>query len=170
MQDFKLFVELRERVFQYLKSLVPNWPDYVVMDMVYKGYKKIASEKSEQFAIEDAKRYLKDFPTWHGYNNANDIQWKLETIPIKLDLFEPNSQRTLMKRMGGATHDAPKNIQRHQTQAELQKKRGAPSQEPIIIAKKREGYDLLEGWHRTIEALKEWPEGYEQRAWTFQSI
>jgi GNAT superfamily N-acetyltransferase len=39
------------------------------------------------------------------------------------------------------------------------------SEEPIIVAKLSNGYDLIEGWHRTIQHLKEFPQGYTAPAW-----
>ena len=40
-----------------------------------------------------------------------------------------------------------------------------PSKEPIILINNGNQYELLEGWHRTIQSLEMWPEGYEQIAW-----
>jgi len=37
--------------------------------------------------------------------------------------------------------------------------------EPIIVAKLSNGYDLIEGWHRTIQHLQAYPEGYTASAW-----
>jgi hypothetical protein len=39
------------------------------------------------------------------------------------------------------------------------------SAEPIIVAKLSNGYDLIEGWHRTIQHLKAFPQGYTGPAW-----
>lgn len=44
------------------------------------------------------------------------------------------------------------------------KKQGI-SEEPIIVTKINGEYELQEGWHRVIQALILWPEGYEQNAW-----
>ncbi len=74
----------------------------------------------------------------------------------------------LEARIGGERHTAPKDVERHATQKELLAKKGT-APEPVIIAKTREGYDLIEGWHRVIQELIKFPEGYERKAWTFQS-
>ena len=39
------------------------------------------------------------------------------------------------------------------------------SSEPIILFKRRYGYELVEGWHRTMQNLKAYPQGYKGLAW-----
>lgn len=34
---FALWCELRDKMYDHIKSLVPHWPDYIVMDLLYKG-------------------------------------------------------------------------------------------------------------------------------------
>ena len=38
--------------------------------------------------------------------------------------------------------------------------KGGVSKEPAILIKRPEGYDLLEGWHRTIQHFHMYPNGY----------
>jgi hypothetical protein len=53
----------------------------------------------------------------------------------------------------------PNDIERHNTQKELILKQGLPK-EPILLVKINDKYELLEGWHRTIQLLNMFPEGY----------
>jgi hypothetical protein len=44
---------------------------------------------------------------------------------------------------------------------------GGVSPEPIIVIETKDGkYDLLEGWHRTTNALKKFG-NYKQNAWVY---
>jgi len=141
-----------------LQSLVPNWPPYVVKDLIYKGGK----------SPEEAGKWLQSLAVWTGYSNPNQIQWKSEVLPIKLELFDRESQAILSQRMGGATMQGARNdMARHQTQAKLVQDK--PSEEHIIVIKTPTGYSLREGMHRTIASLKNWPEGYQQQAWTMDT-
>lgn len=61
----------------------------------------------------------------------------------------------------------PNNAQRHAVQSQKVQEQG-PSQEPIIVSRMKDGkLSLLEGWHRTIEALKAFPKGYNGKVWMF---
>jgi GNAT superfamily N-acetyltransferase len=53
----------------------------------------------------------------------------------------------------------PKDAERHATQAALIQQ-GGVSREPAILIKFGNGYELLEGWHRTIQHFARYPDGY----------
>jgi predicted nucleotidyltransferase len=77
-------------------------------------------------------------------------------------MFGPVSKKNLIGRAGGTSDlgmGIPKDKERHATQAALIQK-GGVSKEPAILIKRPEGYDLLEGWHRTIQHFAKYPEGY----------
>jgi hypothetical protein len=60
----------------------------------------------------------------------------------------------------------PKDDERHKTQQSQLEKQGVSS-EPIIVVQTKDGkYDLLEGWHRTTNALKKFG-NYKQNAWVY---
>jgi hypothetical protein len=47
---------------------------------------------------------------------------------------------------------------------------GSASGEPIIVARWRNGkHELVEGWHRTMQAMGARPEGYEQKAYVLRA-
>lgn len=54
--------------------------------------------------------------------------------------------------------------ERNKKQKELLMQRG-PSNELIIMILSDGKYELLEGWHRTMQALQLYPQGYTQQAW-----
>ena len=69
--------------------------------------------------------------------------------------------RRLKARAGGSVNqdNVPHDEERHKTQKELILKNGLPT-EPIILQKIGDKYELVEGWHRTIQLLSLFPDGY----------
>mgnify|MGYP003349517889 CR=1 FL=1 len=53
----------------------------------------------------------------------------------------------------------PRDAERHEIQSKLVQQRGI-SKEPVILVKTSQGYELLEGWHRTIQHFAKYPNGY----------
>jgi hypothetical protein len=72
----------------------------------------------------------------------------------------------LASREGGSSNpfQVPRDAERHAQQSQIIQQKGV-SAEPIIVAKLSNGYDLIEGWHRTIQHLKAFPQGYTGPAW-----
>lgn len=146
-EDPDVFCELRQPMVGYLKDTFPKVPDYVIKDFIYP-------------IIKDDPKWAKEWKsTW-----LSDSTWKLETITVTLDIFIPRIRQKLKRRIEGENPDlVPRDAERHQKQKEIIK--AGPSKEPIIMIKRNDGYELIEGWHRTIQSLLAWPEGYEQAAW-----
>jgi hypothetical protein len=42
----------------------------------------------------------------------------------------------------------------------LAQQQGGIRSEPVILIKRPDGYELLEGWHRTIQHFHKFPDGY----------
>ena len=103
---------------------------------------------------------LKDYPV---------KKWRLETRDFNLESFDESSQRQLLARMRGEPQHWPihRDQERHEKQAEVIKKTGTATQEPIIVFKKSDSsaLELVEGWHRTIQNLLAFPDGWRSRAW-----
>jgi hypothetical protein len=59
----------------------------------------------------------------------------------------------------------PKDAERHATQAALAQQQGGIRKEPVILKKMGNQYELIEGWHRTIQHFKQFPNGYTGPAW-----
>ena len=154
MRAQEFITESRGALFAYIKQKFPTWPDYVLKDFLYQQAKGIRSQEE-----------LDDFLT-RNKNDFGKVQWKLEKLPITMDIFTPKTQRMLVSREGGSSnpYGVPKDAERHAQQLKMIQQQGVRT-EPIIVAKLTNGYDLIEGWHRTIQHLKTYPDGYTGPAW-----
>jgi len=152
--------ELRDRMYQYIKSIVPIWPDYVVQDWLYKGKGKNKNFNADGGNIKD--EILKMIAGAGLSPNVNP--WQLvPNMKFTMDMFDPITKQRLIGRAGGKSDlgmGIPKDKERHATQAQLAQQQGGVRKEPVLLIKTSEGYELLEGWHRTIQHFAKYPEGY----------
>jgi len=146
--------ETRNSLFAFVKQHFPTWPDYVLKDFLYQQAKGIRDQAELDFFL---KRNKKDF---------GNCKWTLVELPITFDIFTPKTQRMIKSREGGNSNPfrVPRDAERHALQSQMIQQKGVSS-EPIIVAKLSNGYDLIEGWHRTIQHLKAFPQGYTGPAW-----
>jgi len=146
--------ELRDRMYQYIKSIVPKWPDYVVKDWLYQGFGR--------YNDENPKRRLLTMLNREGLNR--NTQWQLvPNMKFTMDMWTPGIVAKLNARAGGKQHpdfEVSRDVERHATQAQLAQKQGGIRSEPVILIKRSDGYELLEGWHRTIQHFHKYPDGY----------
>jgi hypothetical protein len=73
------------------------------------------------------------------------------------------TKERLIGRAGGHSDmglDVPRDKERHATQAALAQQQGGVRKEPVLLIKTAKGYELLEGWHRTIQHFAKYPNGY----------
>jgi hypothetical protein len=129
--------ELRQGLLDYLRQQLPNFPDYVIKDWIYKMIKK-----------DDNINTAEGIQDWID-SQLKDLKWETKTnFPITMDIFGDKTQQELKSRIGGEIRqDVGKDIERHKTQQKLLKSQGI-SKEPIILFKTRDGkYELGEGWH-----------------------
>ena len=146
--------EYRNALYDFVKSKFPGWPEYVLRDFLYAQAKGIRDQQELKDFLE---RNQKDF---------GQVKWRLEKLPITLDIFTAKTQRMIRQREGGRSNpnQVPRDAERHALQQRMIQQTGVSS-EPIIVAKLSNGYDLIEGWHRTIQHLQAYPEGYTAPAW-----
>ena len=146
--------EYRNALYDFVKSKFPTWPEYVLKDFLYAQAKGIRDQEE-----------LKDFLD-RNQKDFGQVKWRLEKLPITLDIFTPKTQRMIKQREGGSSNpfQVPKDAERHAQQLKMIQQQGVRT-EPIIVAKLNDGYDLIEGWHRTIQHLQQYPEGYTGPAW-----
>jgi hypothetical protein len=146
--------ETRNSLFAFVKQQFPAWPDYIVKDFLYQQAKTIDNREQMDDWLQMTK------------NDFGKVTWKLEKLPITLDIFTPKTQRMIKSREGGNSNPfkVRKDAERHAQQLKMIQQQGIRT-EPIIVAKLENGYDLIEGWHRTIQHLKAYPEGYTGPAW-----
>lgn len=154
MRAQEFLVEYRQGLLKYLKQQFPNWPDYVVYDWLVKGAKNYTDQAEMQNWLAGIQ---KDY---------GQTRWTLQQLPITLAIFDPLTQQRILSRKGGTANplQVPNDAERHAQQQQMIKQQGI-SKEPIIVAKTAQGYELIEGWHRTIQHLQAYPEGYTGPAW-----
>jgi hypothetical protein len=159
MRASEFLIELRDRMYQYIRSIVPTWPEYVVQDWLYKGRGKNKNYTTDSRAVKDE---IIEMIADAGLS-PNVNPWQLvPNMKFTMDMFEPKSKRKLIGRAGGTSDmgmGIPKDAERHATQAALIQQ-GGVSREPAILIKFGNGYELLEGWHRTIQHFARYPDGY----------
>ena len=150
----EFITEFRQSLGQYLKQQFPTWPDYVVRDLMYPQAKGAKNQEELQEIISFIKQ---EYPV---------KQWRLETLPITLDIFNPETQKRLKERAGGSKnpYGVPRDTERHAIQAAIIQTQGVRT-EPIIVVRRSDGFELVEGWHRTIQHLQAYPDGYTGPAW-----
>jgi len=144
--EFKLFFEVREGLLNYLRSRLSDVPSYVLYDLYYRSVKNMNRVELEEF--------LQD----HG-----NIKWNL-VKDFRIDpktTFDDDTLRVLSIRDGGKSnpYDVPKDLERHVGAMERIESKGMPT-EPIILIKSGDKYELVEGWHRTMQLLNLYPDGY----------
>lgn len=161
-----LVLETREGFMNFLRQKAEQvsgikWPEYVLKDWLYRNTKKIKNETPEQYK-NLVSIYVKSFVEGHGKGH-----WEFKVLDISLDSFTDFVKQDLTKKIGGFIDpNVGKDEQRHQFQLSQLEKVGI-SPEPIIVVETKYGkYDLLEGWHRTTNALKKFG-NYQQNAWVY---
>ena len=155
MRAYEFITEERKGLYNYYKQQFPNWPDYVVRDFAVKNTKNFKTADDHKEFIAMAK---KEF---------GDATWELhKELPLSLDKFDANTQRKLADRQGGRAnpYNVPNDAERHELQKQMIQQRGV-SPEPVILRNTPGGYDAIEGWHRTMQHLNAYPQGYKGPAW-----
>ena len=144
MKLYTILVETRQSFLRYLKGKLPNVPDYILLDFFYKNIKNSKPEEIEEF-----------IKMYGGY------KWELRNnFPINYQIFDDTTTRKLKERKGGTEnpYGVPNDEQRHAKQKELIA--AEVPKEPIILFQNGSKYELAEGWHRTIQLLEKYPNGY----------
>ena len=142
--------ESRNSWYNFLKKKLPKVPEYVLKDWIYTK-------------INDYKDY-QSFINWLDEWNIVGLEWEYKKdFPMTMDIFSEKTQKELKERINGLIKSTvDRDEERHKNQKELLKSRGI-SKEPITLFKYEDGkYDLGEGWHRTVQNFKMYPEGYIQ--------
>jgi len=149
--------EYRDRLLQYVKSLLPTWPEYVLKDWLVpnKGnFSNLPADAVKNGIMEKIQLA----------NLSVNTKWQLvPNMKFTMGMFEPMSKQRLIGRAGGNSDmglDVPRDKERHATQAALAQQQGGVRKEPVLLIKTDKGYELLEGWHRTIQHFAKYPDGY----------
>ena len=145
---------ISQGLFKWFKQQLPTWPDYVINDIFVV---KLKSRKEVEEKREHMNFIKKKYP---------NMKWELKVLEVTFDIFDRDTQDALKKRDGGKCNpnQVPNDVARHAVQSNLLKSRGV-SKEPLIMIKNGNSYSLWEGWHRTIQNLNQFPNGYKCNAW-----
>lgn len=158
MRATEFVTEYQKKVWRPIRSMVPaHWPDYVVKDWLY-------TKMSDQTQMADKEQFVK----W-VLEKYPVRQWRLESRDFGYHSFNSETQKRLLDRMGQTIQHftVPRDDERHEIQANLIRQTGQANQEPVIVIQRPgvNGVELVEGWHRTIQNLKAFPNGWQGRAW-----
>ena len=149
--------EYRDRLLQYVKSLLPNYPEYVLKDWLVPNKGDFSN-----LPDTDLKNGIMEKLKLAGL--TPNTKWQLvPNMQFTMDMFEPMTKQRLIGRAGGNSDmglDVPRDKERHATQAALAQQQGGVRKEPVLLIKTDKGYELLEGWHRTIQHFAKYPDGY----------
>jgi hypothetical protein len=158
--------ELRDPWFNYVQSKTKeitgqDWPEYVLKDWLYAFTKKYQEGDSPEVYKNIVKSFVESFVEGHGKG-----KWEYRVLDVSMNIFIPSIQDALEEKMeGDINKDIPKDEERHNVQQSQLDKVGV-SPEPIIVLQRKDGIELLEGWHRTTSALKKYGT-YKQNAWVY---
>ena len=147
-----LVTETRQGLFNWLIEKLPNFPEYVIRDWVYKMIKQ----------SDDINTY-EGITEWID-SELKDLNWEYQKdFPMSMDIFTDKTKKELESRMQGEIMQyVDKDSERHETQKKLLQSVGI-SQEPIILFRTKDGkYELGEGWHRTTQTFIQYPDGFIQ--------
>jgi len=146
---------------KYMRLKLANFPEYVFNDWI----KEIPANKNEfnQFLEKASKKY----------GPLDKIIWTKEPqiLNFKFDMFDNKTKERILAKKGGQVNplNLPKDEIRHKTQLNLIKGKNPKTdiviREPVILFKHGKKYELIEGWHRTVQALKLYPNGYRGYAY-----
>jgi predicted transcriptional regulator len=157
MRANEFIVEYRDRLLQYVKSLLPTWPEYVLKDWLVpnKGnFSNLPADAVKNGIMEKVQ----------GAGLTPNSKWQLiPNMKFTMDMFDPKTKQLLIGRAGGSSDlgmGIPRDKERHATQATLAQQQGGVRKEPVLLIKSANGYELLEGWHRTIQHFHKFPDGY----------
>jgi hypothetical protein len=159
--------EYRDRLLQYVKSLLPTWPDYVLKDWLVPNKGDFSNQPADAVKTGIMEKL-------QGTGLTVNTKWQLvPDMKFTMDMFNPKTKQLLVGRAGGHSDlglGIPRDKERHATQAALAQQQGGIRKEPVILIKSTDGYELLEGWHRTIQHFASYPNGYVGPAYVAVSV
>ncbi len=109
----------------------------------------------------DPKPFLGSY--WHDFFNAD---WKLEILNVNPEDFNERTINAFLDRSFGDVDAYLVPDDEERTKIQRQKAKSNAMNEPVIIAKNKDGkYELIEGWHRTMAALLLGDNGEDLKNW-----
>lgn len=143
-------------IYSLMRHFFDKTPEYVFRELYYahNGFFKnefidLINKNVDDEEIEDT------FSEWI------DLKWKKHIIEVNINDFNKKSQIFMKDRKMGMLNliDIPNDTERNKLHRDLATNNG--KNEPVIVTKTSEGYELLEGWHRTMSILSLGSDGTE---------
>lgn len=147
----KVLKEIRNKdIYSAMRPFFDSTPEYVFRQFFYvkDGFFKTEFERLYNEGADDDDIY-------EQFEDFIDLQWSKKVIVVNISDFTKSTQRDMVRRKMGQEEEegVPNDTQRSEKQKELMDKYGEGNNEPVIIIKTDKGYDLMEGWHRTMSIL-----------------
>lgn len=146
-----------------LKKEFPNTPEYVLNEFVV----NVLCGDKESFRTIMSQYHGDPIPFLSKmiYNYLGS-DWKLKVIEVNPEDFTDNTVNAFIERNFGEidAYMVPNDKER----MEIQRKLASPTgkNEPIIVIKHKDGkYEMVEGWHRVMSALKLGDNGEDLKNW-----
>lgn len=144
-----VFETRNKDIYALMRPFFSDTPEYVFKQLFYTNdgffkteFTKLVNKDASDEKIETI------FSDW------TDIEWKKEVINVNFNDFTKSTKKLMKKRKMGdlnleiVPNDKKRNIF-HKDLAETT----YGDNEPVIMIKSSDGYELLEGWHRTMSIL-----------------
>jgi hypothetical protein len=95
------------------------------------------------------------YPNLWWVNYIANCQWRLEVINLSLADFNESTRKIILDREFGdsVSEGVRDDMARTQYQLAIAKDESPGCNEPILIIQGHDGFDLVEGWHRTMTRL-----------------
>ena len=158
MRAGEFVVEVAKGVMDILRDELPGWPDYVIKDMLYS---KIRNPDDLEQKLDHVRELSQQVGSWR----------LAQQMPLTFDQLDPDTRyRMKVKRDFGNKNPflIPNDRERLERAIELVRTKGIENLPPVIFMQTDKGLELWEGWHRTMAAFREHPEGFRINAWIAQ--
>lgn len=154
MRADEFITEYRKGPMRQIRQQMPGWPEYVIKDMIYKKIKNSEDLKTHQ--------------NWFLEKAQQIENWEFERgMMLNMSMMSPATKSMMRTREFGDKNiwNINKDEERMINAYDIVKQKGMENLPPIIMIKTPAGYDLWEGWHRTMAAFKLYPGGFKVNAY-----
>ena len=136
--------------YKIMRPFFSNTPEYVFRELFYANGGFFKTEFEDLIDADETDDEIEDvFMEWI------DLKWKKKVLSFNIDDFTKSTQKSMAARGMGSVHlkNVPDDKERTLVQKDLAAKMTCGKNEPVIMLKTNKGYDLIEGWHRTMSIL-----------------
>jgi hypothetical protein len=155
MRATEFITEYRKGPMRAIKQMAPHYPDYVIRDMLYRKIQNSNDLISQKGYIEEKAKQID--------------HWEFErNMFLNFSMLSPATKDAIKNtRQFGDKNPwkIDKDEERMINAYDIVQQKGMENLPPIILVKTPRGYDLWEGWHRTMAALKLSPGGIKVNAY-----